>query len=154
MLAEAELSIRGYEPGDDEFLARLARDAFDEYTPAAVAHTLDMVRTLTTRIALRGGRRVGFIAADIGRGETANLQAIAVIERERGRGVGRRLIVEFEQIARRRGARRLSLSTADSNVAALDLFYKRGFVLERRRARFYPRGQNACILVKELGTEP
>jgi ribosomal protein S18 acetylase RimI-like enzyme len=150
MLADTQLEVREYEAADDDFVARLARAAFLEYTPVAVSHTLSMVRSLTTLVALRGTRRVGFIAADVGRGESANLQAIAVVESERGRGVGRRLILEFERLARSRGAKRLSLSTADSNVAALDLFYKRGFVLERRRERFYPRGQNACILVKHL----
>jgi ribosomal protein S18 acetylase RimI-like enzyme len=153
MLADIQLAIREYEPADDEFVARLARDAFLEYTPLAVSHTLSLVRSLTTLLALRGARRVGFIAADVGRGVTANLQAIAVVESERGRGVGRRLLLEFERLAQSRGARRLSLATADSNVAALDLFYKRGFVLERRRERFYPRGQNACVLVKDLGSD-
>jgi [ribosomal protein S18]-alanine N-acetyltransferase len=154
MRAADEVVIRQYEAADEDFVARLAQEAFGEYTAQPVTHTLSMTRTLTTLIALRGKRRIGFFSADLGRGETANLQAIAVVESERGRGVGRRLIQEFEQLARRRGARRLSLSTADSNVAALDLFLKRGFKLERRRARFYPRGQNACILVKELQPAP
>lgn len=154
MHAVDEVVIREYEAADDEFVARLAADAFGEYTAQPVTHTLSIARTLTTLIALRGKRRIGFFSADVGRGETANLQAIAVVESERGHGVGRRLIQEFERLARRRGARRLSLSTADSNVAALDLFLKRGFKLERRRERFYPRGQNACILVKELPPSP
>ena len=45
---------------------------------------------------------------------------------------------------------RLELCTADYNLAALDLFYRHGFRLVRRRERFYDRGQDACILVKDL----
>ena len=148
--AQAPLTLRPYEPGDAEFVARLAAEVFLEYTPLAVAHTLELVRRFTSLVAVRAGRRVGFMAAEVGHGDRAALHAIAVSESERGRGVGRRLLMSCEQLAKQRGNKRLELCTADSNVAALDLFLKRGFRLERRRSRFYARGQNACILVKDL----
>jgi ribosomal protein S18 acetylase RimI-like enzyme len=147
---EQPLSLRPYEPGDAAFVARLAKQVFLEYTPVAVEHTLELVQRFTSRVAVRAGRRVGFMAAEVGHGDRASLHAIAVSESERGRGVGRRLLLSCEQLARQRGAKRLELCTADSNVAALDLFLKCGFRLERRRSRFYARGQNACILVKDL----
>jgi ribosomal protein S18 acetylase RimI-like enzyme len=170
MLATEPLSIRAYDTGDDAFIADLARDAFDEFTPHAVTHTLVMVRRCTTLIALqevlrRGAPagsevgpaapvaravRVGFVAiADEGNGALL-LNAIAVVRGERGRGIGERLMVAYEQLARGRGVRRLELCTADCNLAALDLFYRRGFRLLRRRERFYERGQAACVLVKDL----
>jgi ribosomal protein S18 acetylase RimI-like enzyme len=170
MLATETLTIRPYDTGDDDFIAGLARDAFDEFTPHAVTHTLLMVRRCTTLVALqdvvtrgspaaagaegppRAARRirVGFAAiADEGNG-TVLLNAIAVVRGERGRGIGQRLMLAFEQLARGRDARRLELCTADCNLAALDLFYRSGFRLVRRRERFYERGQDACILVKEL----
>jgi ribosomal protein S18 acetylase RimI-like enzyme len=170
MIATEPLTIRPYEAGDDPFIAALAREAFDEFTPHAVSHTLLMVRRCTTLVALqevapRGQGtldgaagaarpvrrvRVGFVAiADEGNGRVV-LNAIAVVRGERGRGIGQRLMVAFEQLARRWGARRLELCTADYNLAALDLFFRRGFRLVRRRERFYERGQDACILVKDL----
>jgi ribosomal protein S18 acetylase RimI-like enzyme len=165
MLATEPLSIRPYDTGDDDFIAALAHEAFDEFTPHAVTHTLLMVRRCTTLVALqevarRGERvdasqsprrvRVGFVAiGDEGDG-TIVLNAIAVVRGERGRGIGRRLMLTFEELARRRGARRLELCTADCNLAALDLFHRRGFRLLRRRERFYERGQDACVLGKDL----
>jgi ribosomal protein S18 acetylase RimI-like enzyme len=165
MLATEPLAIRPYVTGDDDFIAALAREAFDEFTPHAVSHTLLMVRRCTTLVAVqevvrRGARadageaprrvRVGFVAiADEGSG-TLVLNAIAVMQGERGRGIGERLMLAFEQLARGRGARRLELCTADCNLAALDLFFRRGFRLLRRRERFYERGQAACVLVKDL----
>jgi ribosomal protein S18 acetylase RimI-like enzyme len=165
MLATDELSIRAYSSEDDDaFIAALARDAFLEYTPRAVPHTLALVRRCTTFIALReqrrrdnaaGGQpprlaRVGFAAiGDEGDG-VLSLHAIAVVSDERGRGIGVRLMGAFEQLAARRGARRLELVTADYNLAALDLFYRQGFRLLRRRERFYERGQDACVLVKDV----
>jgi ribosomal protein S18 acetylase RimI-like enzyme len=171
MLATDELSIRPYSSGDDAFIAALAREAFLEYTPRAVPHTLALVRRCTTFVALHGRReplgrdgggastagvparlaRVGFAAVgDEGDG-VLSLHAIAVVRGERGRGIGVHLMGAFEQLAARRGAYRLELCTADYNLAALDLFYRRGFRLLRRRERFYERGQDACVLVKDLG---
>ena len=180
MLATDELSIRPYSTEDDTFIADLARDAFLEYTPRAVPHTLALVRRCTTFVALHapprrepsghgtghgpgGGlegssgappsrlARVGFAAVgDEGDG-VLSLHAIAVVRGERGRGIGLRLMGALEQLGARRGARRLELCTADYNLAALDLFYRQGFRLLRRRERFYDRGQDACVLVKDLG---
>jgi ribosomal protein S18 acetylase RimI-like enzyme len=163
MLATEPLTIRPYDTADDAFIASLAGDAFDEFTPHAVSHTLRMVAL--QEVARRSSRaaaessssapaprlvRVGFAAiADEG-GGTLVLNAIAVLRGERGRGIGQRLMLAFEQLARGRGARRLELCTADCNLAALDLFYRQGFRLVRRRERFYERGQAACILVKDL----
>jgi ribosomal protein S18 acetylase RimI-like enzyme len=184
MLATERLSIRPYHPGDDDFIAALAREAFDEYTPFAVPHTLGMVRRCTTLVALRealplgeavplGGvgprdveavegaegaapetppqrQRVGFAAiSDEGDG-VLMLNAIAVVSNRRGRGIGHYLMLAFERFGRVRGARRLELCTADYNLAALDLFMRHGFRIVRRRERFYDRGQDACILVKDL----
>lgn len=163
MLATETLTIRPYETRDDDFIAALAHEAFDEFTPRAVLHTLSMVRRCTTLVALQelptraaesGARRrcarVGFVAAgEAGQG-TLVLNAIAVMRGERGRGIGHRLMLAFEELGRERGARRLELCTADYNLAALDLFFRFGFDLVARRPRFYGRGQDACILVKQL----
>lgn len=178
MLATDELSIRPYSTDDDAFIADLARDAFLEYSPRAVPHTLALVRRCTTFVAQREQRgresapplggsltpgaatpglvptrrfsRLGFAAAgDEGDG-ALSLHAIAVVRGERGRGIGERLMAAFEHLGRRRGSRRLTLCTADYNLAALELFYRRGFRLLRRRESFYERGQDACVLVKDL----
>ena len=166
MLVVDTITVRPYETGDDAFVAALADEAFSEYTPGAVPHTLAMVRRYTTLVALEpprapfrspalirhaAPRRVGFVV--IGEGESGIfvLNAIAVSHRERGRGIGHRLMQAFESLAAARGAKRLELVTADCNLAALDLFLRRGFRLVRRRSRFYERGQNACILVKDVG---
>jgi ribosomal protein S18 acetylase RimI-like enzyme len=168
MLATLPLSIRPYATADDDFIAALAHEAFDEFTPQAVPHTLGMVRRCTTLVALqaasaRGGSagsvdaagavrrvRVGFAAiANEGQG-TVVLNAIAVMRGERGRGIGHRLMLEYERLARKWGAHRLELCTADCNLAAIELFQRHGFRIARRRERFYGRGQDACVLSKDF----
>jgi hypothetical protein len=56
----------------------------------------------------------------------------------------------FERFALQHGSRRLELCTAACNLAALDLFLRRGFRMLTRKQRFYALGQDACVLVKDL----
>lgn len=82
--------------------------------------------------------------------DTWSVLAIAVEAAARARGIGGRLMAVAETYAGARGARRLSLQTADANLAALDLFLRRGFRIVRRIRGFYARGQDACLLAKDL----
>ena len=153
MLVKEALTFRPCLAVDLIFIARLSSDAFAEYTTKAVSETLDVVCRHTTWVALRGQENVGFVTV-AKEGEVAVLHALAVVRSERGKGVGFRLMQVFERFAREQSARRLELCAAECNLAALDLFYRRGFRLVHRRERFYERGQNACVLMKDLELQP
>jgi ribosomal protein S18 acetylase RimI-like enzyme len=149
MLVKEALTFRPCSALDLLFITRLSSEAFLEYSSRAVSHTLELVSQNLTWVALRGSDPVGFVTVSQV-GEVAVLHAIAVVRRERGKGVGLRLMQVFERFAQESGIHRLELCTADCNLAALDLFYRRGFRLQRRRKSFYERGQDACVLIKEL----
>lgn len=142
--------VRRGDSTDHDFIGRLAREAFGEFSNAAASNTLAMVKTGISLVAEKGGRRVGFAIVDLPGQRLAHLSAIAVVYSERGTGVGALLLSRAEHLARQSGATRLELCTADSNVAALELFFKSGFVLSHRHDRYYGRGQAACRLVKPL----
>ena len=148
---ERSESVRRYGTGDDAFIERLSTLAFGDFDGEAAAHTRSLVRkpSAQTRVAVRGSERLGFVVVELGAG-TSWVQAIAVASRERGRGLGALLMAEAERVAREAGARTLSLTTAQANVEALELFMKRGFRIERRLPRFYGRGQDACVLALAL----
>jgi ribosomal-protein-alanine N-acetyltransferase len=74
--------------------------------------------------------------------------AVAVARRARARGIGGQLMHVAERHAFAGGVRRLTLFTADANLAALDLFLRRGFRIIARKPGFYARGQDACQLEK------
>ncbi len=101
-------------------------------------------------VAIQAGELVG-MALIVPAGETAaRLDAIAVSIGLRGTGLGRRLLLEAEGAARRIGARRMTLATADANVAALDLFLRSDYRIARRLQRYYSRGQDAVEMEKRL----
>jgi GNAT superfamily N-acetyltransferase len=150
MLVKEALTFRPCQAIDLVFIARLASDAFGEYTAKAVSSTLDVVGRHTTWVALRGPDAVGFVTVSNDGDGVAVLHSLAVVRGERGKGVGFRLMQVFERFAREEGLTRLEVCTPECSLAALDLFYRRGFRLHRRRDKFYERGQNGCLLVKEI----
>jgi len=148
---DTTLRIRRADAADEAFIGRLADTAFRDFDPRAREHTLESVRApgAVTLLALRDDEPVGFAVIEFGRTHAA-LQAIAVEARERGRGLGARLMHSVEHAARKHGVRSLRLCTAQANVEALGLFMKHGFRIERRMQRFYANGQDACALTKSV----
>jgi ribosomal-protein-alanine N-acetyltransferase len=149
-LRVAALRLRRLTPGDHDFVRELSRDAFAEFARDPVATTLAMALRFEAFIAERDHSPIGFAVLRLGQGGSAELAAIAVLEHERGRGVGRSLLRAVEIAARGAGASSLSLHTAEANLAAFELFYKQGYRLERRLPRYYVGVYDACELRKRL----
>lgn len=149
-LVGSPVTVRLRRPTDSPFLNRLVVDAFGEYSPNGATTALQMVERLFTLVACRDGEPIGLASLEQMSPTVVALQALAVLERERGRGVGRRLLRESERQAAEWGARSLTLHTAEANVAALELFSKNGFVVERRLRRYYRRVFDAYLMVKSL----
>lgn len=147
--------MRRYTPDDAPFVAELSDRSFAEYGARPSRYTLSVIQRPTTHtwLAVELAAPLGMIVLELA-GTSAAVLAVAVSERQRGRGVGGVLMQAAERYARAHGVQRLTLFTADSNLAALDLFLRRGFRIVRRKPGFYSRGQDACELTKELtGTD-
>jgi ribosomal-protein-alanine N-acetyltransferase len=80
----------------------------------------------------------------------AQLVSIAVLPRFRGKGVARALLAEAEARVRRRGATRMVLQVAVTNVAALNLYLHQGYVLEGMIGDYYGPGRDAYFMDKVL----
>jgi ribosomal protein S18 acetylase RimI-like enzyme len=89
-------------------------------------------------LALRGDRLVGHVTIERDRHpvtrHVASL-AIAVAADERGRGIGRRLMREAMDWAKRAGVEKIVLSVYPHNEAAISLYRSFGFVEEGRLAK-------------------
>lgn len=69
--------------------------------------------------------------------DEAELMLVAVLPRDRGRGLGRRLVTGAMQKARQRGAHKIFLEVRDGNSAALGLYESLGFSVAGRRQNYY-----------------
>ena len=81
----------------------------------------------------------------------AELLAIAVEPSSRRLGLAGLMLQEVEEKAAALGAERLALHTGVDNVAAQTLFLSHGFTVFDTRRAFYPEGQDALSMIKELG---
>ncbi len=144
--------MRAATPSDARFVRELAAQAFGEYDAHAARTTSGLMAQAGARtsLVLRAERPIGFTIVRPETRAVLAVNAIAVLEGERGRGVGQRLMLAAERYARARAFRALSLTTAQANLAALDLFLRLGFTITERQARYYFGGQPACRLVKPL----
>jgi ribosomal protein S18 acetylase RimI-like enzyme len=148
---EASALIRLVHEGDGPALVRLGAQAFAEYDPEA-ARTMKQLMARTsarTFVAESRGAPVGFVVVEPARSRTFSVSAIAVGSAHRGRGVGEQLMRAAEHHALQAGARRLTLTTAQANVAALSLFFRLGFRIQKRVVRYFG-GQPSCELAKTI----
>jgi ribosomal-protein-alanine N-acetyltransferase len=81
-------------------------------------------------------------------GELGN---VAVVERARGRGVGRLLVGEVVQRAARRGVRELFLEVRPSHESARHLYATHGFEQVGRRRNYYQQpAEDALVLRRTI----
>lgn len=147
----ASLLIRTRQSADDPDICRIATQAFAEYDAQPAVTTQRLVQRGSTWVASRGQALLGFATVHPLHPAGADLCAIAVEEDARGLGIGRALLAHVELAAVRAGLSEIKLHTAQSNVAALELFLKCGFRVVRRMPRFYRGMYDACALSKRVG---
>ena len=152
-----EVKIRRADPGDRPFIVHLSSRVFHIYGPYADT-ILDWFNSFgtSTLIAESEGHSAGFamlghLTAE-GRSEgIAELLAIAVIPEKQRCGIGQGLTIEIEEMAKKEHIHRIFLYTAAENQSAQNLCRKNGYRERLLRKNFYPAGQDAVKMEKELG---
>ena len=99
--------------------------------------------------AVEDGEIVGY-ACETVLFENAEVDNIAVAESCRRRGVGKKLLKKLETEAKERGARVILLEVRVSNAPAMTIYLKEGFKGIYVRPRYYPDGEDAVVMQKEL----
>ena len=97
----------------------------------------------------RGGFCLARVAAD-----EAEILTLAVLPERRRQGIAARLLAAAMAAASGRGARRMLLEVAESNLAARRLYAAAGFRPVGRRARYYASGEDALVLAAALSPAP
>jgi ribosomal-protein-alanine N-acetyltransferase len=101
------------------------------------------------------GRPAGFVMIGAlpaeGEGQTrSEVLAIAVAPEFQCRGIGHQLLQCAQKKAIGLGEQKLFLHTATENLSAQKLFLRIGFRPVQHKARFYPSGQDALMMVMDL----
>jgi ribosomal-protein-alanine N-acetyltransferase len=82
---------------------------------------------------------------------TAHLFSFGVARKHQNRGIGSALLAHVTALLASEGTRRLELTVAPANIAALHLYRKKfGFALERSLPDWYGEGEDRFLLTREL----
>ncbi|MBO8128789.1 MAG: ribosomal protein S18-alanine N-acetyltransferase [Peptococcaceae bacterium] len=79
--------------------------------------------------------------------DDAHVTNVAVHPDYRGKGLGRRLMLEIMRRARELGALRMTLEVRPSNTIARKMYNDLGFVERGRRPRYYQNNQEDAIIM-------
>lgn len=82
--------------------------------------------------------------------DEADLLNVAVSPAYRRQGVGKTLLKRLILGAKRRGIKKLFLEVRASNASAQALYTGEGFTFVAERKKYYPDGESALVMVKEL----
>jgi ribosomal protein S18 acetylase RimI-like enzyme len=135
---KADLSVRRATPSDAEAIGRLLHDfntEFDEPVPEprAIAERIgELIESGETIVLLAGSGPHGlavlrFRPSLYSRALECYLAELYVVPAERGHGLGRALMEEAIEVARRQGANYMDLGTSEDDVAARALYESLGF---------------------------
>jgi ribosomal-protein-alanine acetyltransferase len=125
----------------------------DPWSRQAFRSTLRSEASFAACARSRDGGLLGYVVAWFagGEGEIANL---AVATRNRGQGIGGRLLDAALEAGRERSTTTVYLEVRDSNLAALTLYRSRGFEqVGRRRAYYRKPVEDAVILRLDLARD-
>jgi len=148
------MQIRRAVPTDIPALLALEKQAAtaahwlpEQYEAAFSSEGLARVVLVIEDSGLEDTRVLGFI---VGRAvhEDWEIENIAVAGAARRRGLGTRLLEEFIDLARGRGAQSIFLEVRESNLAARRLYEKHAFVETGRRKRYYREPQEDAIVYR------
>ena len=144
-------------PSDAHFIEQLSDKAFRVYGPygSLISQWFESGLTFTLIAFLKqkpvGFAMMGSVSKGACPGHMGELLAIAVESGSRKRGIGTLLLKGVERKAAEWGVTRIGLHTAVDNIPARNLFEKNGYRIYGTRRRFYPAGQDAYKLIKEIG---
>ena len=132
----ARVAWRPLTAADVEIVAAL--EARIHAAPWSVGNFHDALRAgYAARAGLRVGRIVAYGVLMLGPGE-AQLLNLSVAPEARREGLGRALLAQFIETAEHFAAEQMFLEVRVSNLAAISLYERQGFVAVARRASYYP----------------
>jgi ribosomal-protein-alanine N-acetyltransferase len=148
------IHIRRAETDDLETLCSIEKECFttDAFTKEQLEYLLENLKGISL-IAQINNETVGFILGLINnydKTRTGHVYTIDVAVKHRRRGVGRRLLREFEERLVENGVRICYLEARRGNVVALELYRKQGYTEVDVLRNFYSEGVDGVRLVKKL----
>ncbi len=147
--------IRPAHVHDLEAVHQLLIDHIPGTHPTDAKWLIDRLQSPAAIILVDAGEET-VAAAIVGQAvlDEAEIHDVAVQPGARLQGRAFRLVEAFEQQAATMGATQIFLEVRANNEPAKQLYTKAGFCAQHTRPRYYPDGEDALILRKDIQTKP
>ncbi len=148
------VTLREAQAKDLDALVRLEEVAFegDRFSRRQLWHLINRANAHVLLVETPERRLLGHGILLFRRSsQRVRLYSFCVHPEARGMGIGRQLLESLEQEARRRGGERLTLEVRADNRAALALYRRMGFSLQRWLEDYYEDGCAGWQMEKPLG---
>ncbi len=148
------LIVREANINDLKHIVDIERKSFKYPYPAVAFTTLMMLYPNYFLVCEYCGKVVGYVAAAIGKDRSGHVISIAVDPEVRGRGIGKLLMKSVESRLIKDGITRFKLEVAVSNYVATKMYESLGFRISGIIKGYYPDGEDAYMMFKEVGNRP
>ena len=150
----ARITVEFASARDAREIARLSRRHIEyglrwRYTPARI-RALIRDRAKYNVIVVRDGARLagfGIMSYDA---DFANLDLLAVAVRDRRHGIGRRLVLWLEKVARTAGIAQVFVQVRKTNAGAVRFYETLGFLAIDEAKGYYQGRESAIVMSKAL----
>ncbi len=140
--------IRAANIADIRSVVKLERESFPNYPyPSEAFHYYYRKCQDLFLVAESEGMILGYVLG-CSEDEVGHVVSIAVAQKFRGMGIGRKLMIELERRMMGKGVRRIRLEVSVSNDIARRLYLGLGYKELARIRGYYPDGSDALVMEK------
>jgi [ribosomal protein S18]-alanine N-acetyltransferase len=122
----------------------------ENYTKHTFAYLLSEPRCLSYRIITPDDNIVGFIFIMTNEDGTGHITTIGVAPEHRRRGLADKLLDHAENALRKRDVTTVRLEVRVENIAAQELYRRRGYAILQKLFKYYNNGEDGFLMVKSL----
>lgn len=144
-----DIDIRSARLEDLEQIYRIEIESFKIPYPLEYLYLLLSLAGDLFIVAVRCDEIVGYAVGLLRIDNIGHIVSIAVANKYRRRGIGKRLLQELERRLKDKGAKRFRLEVRVSNRIAINLYLKLGYRIDRVIPRYYPDGEDAYLMIKD-----
>ena len=141
------INVRPFEPDDAPIVLDMEEEVFHEPNPLLYA-IIDNCQTDGFIVAEYDGAFCGYIVGSLFMDE-ARILLLAVKEKYRRKGIGKRLVNTYVDSVRSR-ANMVRLEVRASNLAAQTFYFRLGFRFVGMINNYYRNGDSAYLMVKPM----
>jgi ribosomal-protein-alanine N-acetyltransferase len=146
-------AVRSMSAADLDQVLAIEESSFPRpWTRGHFRHELDSQHSMPLVAVAADGTVAGYLCATLLLDE-AEILDVAVRSDLRGRGVGRLLLDHVVELCRINRVNYIHLEVRRSNLSAIGLYERFGFLRTGERRRYYENGDDAILMQLNIGTD-